>query len=146
VTTIGTLRGVLFTALGGLALMLAVQQDRGSSAAMGPGYVPVLTAGLVLTAGVLMVLRRRAEATPLGAYRSRPLVVLVAVVAFAGLLENIGFVAAACLVVFTASLGTDRGTWAERVALAGLLAAAAALAFVWGLGLPLPLMPAGWRD
>ena len=61
--------------------------------------------------------------------------------AFAFLIENAGLPAAIITTVIIAALGGQEFRWIEVVLLAIGIAVGAAAIFVYGLGLPMPLLP-----
>jgi hypothetical protein len=67
--------------------------------------------------------------------------VIVAAAAFALLIERAGLWVATPALVGIASLGDVDLTFTEVAALAAVLTGVATVVFVWGLGLPLNLLP-----
>ena len=70
-----------------------------------------------------------------------------AVIAFALLVESAGVVLAAMALVITSSCARAGGRRRDVGLLALALSLLAVLIFVWGLGVPLPVLPPplGWR-
>jgi hypothetical protein len=112
---------------------------------MGPGYFPVWVGGLVALLGLALALRSlRIDGPPLPRLRGRPVVfVLGASIAFGYLLKPLGLVLAAVVLVLASAFGGHEFRWKEVALLAVGLAAFAVAVFVYGLGLPFPLWPAG---
>lgn len=135
--------GIALTLVGLAAVWGATRYDIGTAARMGPGYMPLLI-GIALTLfGTILVGAasfHRTEA--IGEVTVRPvLLVLCGVLAFGLLIDDLGFLAAVAALVVFARLAGRGQHWAETVALAIGLPLLGASIFIWGLGLPLPLLP-----
>jgi hypothetical protein len=135
---------IALVAFGALALWLALDLPAGTWRRMGPGYAPVLAAGGLIVAGILATLGARAragDADPAALGRVDAfLVTLCGVLLFALLVERAGGIAAA------AALGALSGIAAQGLRLAAaaggaLIGIATLLAFAFGLGVPLALLP-----
>jgi hypothetical protein len=137
--------GVMFAGTGAAAMWGARGYPLGSTLNMGPGYFPTLLGGLLVVFGLVILVGglRRSEKIPAG-WPIRVLVVLpLAVVAFGLLMARAGFVPAmAVLVVFSAAAGRQF-RFKEVLLLALFLTALTVILFVWGLGLPYPLIRTG---
>jgi hypothetical protein len=149
------LAGIVFVAIGAAALVLGADLTIGTAAEMGEGYVPRAMAVALVGFGVLIVAARaRAAAPPSasppvagedadgGTPHWRPVVfVTAAVLAFAAALQTLGLLAAiACSV--TAANFAGRPLRAPHLAvLIVTLGFVVTAVFVWGLGLPLNLLP-----
>src|SRR5262245_13715943 len=135
------LAGLFLILVASLALVLAWPLRIGSTAAMGPGYLPKLLIAMQLVFG-LAVLAQGVFGAPdrLESWSLRPLVFILAAVAFFGLtIERFGLVAAVLGLVILATLA-HRGTRpVEGLLLAAVLAAFSVLVFVKALGLPMPV-------
>lgn len=145
--------GLGFTLIGAAALVVGRQYDRGTAESIGPAFVPMLAALVLCGFGVLIAARgfRRAlrDRRPDDIRRDsgrRRFAIILAVLGFAWLIERAGLVFAAPALVVIAALGDSELTLIEVASLAVFLTTAAALIFVWGLGLPLALLPPafGW--
>ena len=140
--------GLLFAFIGAVALVMGSRYEHGTTQSMGSGYVPALAGSLLCALGVLAAARAGrtnardvpASLMPLNVTR-RPFAVIVAVAAFALLIERAGLVVATPTLVGIASLGDVDLTLTEVAALAAVLTGIATVVFVWGLGLPLNLFP-----
>ena len=140
--------GLLFAFAGAAALVVGSRYERGTTQSMGSGYVPMLVGALLCALGVFVAARADQTSTsdvasrvpPLGTAR-RPFAVIVAVAAFALLLERAGLVVATPALVGIASLGDRDLTRTEVATLAAVLTGVAIVVFVWGLGLPLNVPP-----
>jgi hypothetical protein len=143
--------GVVFVAIGIAALSLGADLTMGTAADMGEGYVPRAMAVALLGFGTLLIvlkLWRGSRALELSGasaaerFRWRPLAfVTLAVFAFAIALEPLGLIAATALSAVAANLAGQPLRVRALVVLILVLAALVATVFVWGLGLPLHLLP-----
>jgi hypothetical protein len=137
--------GLMFAGTGTAAMWGARGYPFGSTLNMGPGYFPTVLGGLLVVFGLVILVRglRRSEKIPAG-WSIRALVVLpLAVVAFGLLMARAGFVPAmAALVVLSAAAGRQFRL-KEVLLLAVLLTALTVILFIWGLGLPYPLVKSG---
>jgi Tripartite tricarboxylate transporter TctB family len=139
--------GLLF---GGFGLFVAVyaatHYSIGSATRMGPGYFPTCIGALVALLGaVVLILSLRFDGPRLPRLQLRPaLLILAASVAFGYLLKPLGLVLASVVLVVVSAAGGHEFRWREALLLAGALAAFAIGVFVYGLGLPFPLLPQVW--
>ena len=135
--------GLLYIAFGALAVGLGTRYPLGSTARMGPGYFPVLVGSLLLVIGIVVAMRGlSARSERVGHLAIKPLVlVLGAVLLFAGLIEKAGLAVAVLGVVVVGYLANTHRRALELVVLALVLTAASVLIFHYGLKLPFKLWP-----
>jgi hypothetical protein len=135
--------GLMFFIFGILFLLMARVYPMGSTRQMGPGYFPALLGGVLAFIGIAL----SAKALWLGgeAIKSlglRPLILLaVAVLSFAGLVQPLGLVLSILILVVISSLGGRGFRFRETVGLFIVLAAISVGVFVYGFGLPLGVWP-----
>ena len=137
--------GVMLIATGAAALLMARNYAFGTTLRMGPGYFPSVLGGLLVLFGLYLVaagLRRNEKIE--GNWSLRALIVLpLSLVLFGLLMEHAGFVPALLvLIVGSAAAGTEFRL-IEVLLLAVALTAFSVALFIWGLGLPYPLL-VGW--
>jgi hypothetical protein len=127
--------GVMFFLIGLGALWFGREYEVGTAAQMGPGYFPKALGYGLLVFGAIFVLRGVAlEGQPIEASRWRPpLAILLAITAFALLIDRAGLVAAVVACVIVSALALQRPRWWETLALALLLAAFCVATFIYGL-------------
>lgn len=135
--------GVLFLAIG-IALMLIARNYRfGTAARMGPGFFPAMLGGLLAVLGLTLsipALARDGDAFP--RLHLRPLLtILIGIVIFALVLQPLGFVLSAAILVLVCGLADPELRFVESAGLAVLLTAFCVGVFVALLGLPLNLWP-----
>jgi hypothetical protein len=135
---------LLMIAISGAGLWLSSDLRVGTAMRMGPGYVPMALSWCGLAFGAMLLVRALSVAGPgVGAIAWRPLLAVTAAVAAFMAIERLGLVAAILAVTLISCIGDRETRWVQSFALAVLLAAFASLVFVKGLGLPMPLWPAG---
>lgn len=137
------LAGGFVLVLGLVCLAAVGDLEVGSAVEMGPGYVPRALAWFLVLAGLGMAaagLRREAPEPISIAWR--PVLLIPASVAlFGATVDRWGIVLAVLLSTVLASLASPISRRRETPWLAAGLAALAALAFVQGLGLAIPIWP-----
>jgi uncharacterized membrane protein len=139
--------GVMLIVVGAGSVIIARNYAFGTSLRMGPGYFPsVLGGGLVLFGLYLVVvgLKRKEKMEGGDNWSLRALVVLpLSVVLFGLLMEHAGFIPALLVLIFGSAAASTEFKLVEVLLLSiGLTAFSVAL-FIYGLGLPYPLL-AGW--
>jgi len=138
--------GVLCIAAGLGAVVMGRRYEFGTAAAMGPGYFPTILGALLVALGLVAsgrALRRGHGQSALGAFRPRPLVmVLASIVAFGVALPKLGLVVASMLLVVVSRLAAPGFRWLEVLVFGAALTALCSAVFVWGLKVPMLLWPA----
>ena len=137
--------GVMLIVTGAAAVILARDYAFGTMLRMGPGYFPSVLGGVLVLFGLYLLAQglRGGEMIE-DNWSLRALIVLpLSLVMFGLLMDHAGFVPALmALIVGSAAAGSEFKL-TEALLLAAGLTAFAVLLFVWGLGLPYPLI-AGW--
>lgn len=137
--------GIMFAATGAGAMWIAREYPVGSTRSMGPGYFPVALGGLLVVLGIVVMLRSiRSDEKLEPGWSARALIMLpLSVAAFGILMGKAGFVPAlGALVILSAAAGSEFRV-KEVVLLAASLIGVSVALFVWGLGLPYPLIKTG---
>jgi hypothetical protein len=135
--------GAIYLALAAVVIWIGRNYPQGSSARMGPGYVPMALGSILAIFGAVSVGRsflRPGEAISAPAWR--PLVLILgSVVLFGLLLDRVGvLIALPCLIVVSALASRNSRIDVTSVsALVGLVAFCVVV-FVKGLGVPMPLI------
>jgi hypothetical protein len=137
--------GVMLIGTGAAAIVIARDYAFGTALRMGPGYFPSVLGGLLVLFGLYLVaagLRHHVRIE--GNWSLRALIVLpLSLVLFGLLMERAGFVPALMvLIVGSAAAGSEFRLIEVLLLAVGLTAFCVAL-FIWGLGLPYPLL-VGW--
>jgi hypothetical protein len=137
--------GMMLIGTGVLALVMARNYAMGTTLRMGPGYFPALLGGLLIIFGLYLVvvgLRRNEKIE--GNWSLRALIVIpLSLVLFGVLMDRAGFIPALMVLIFGSAAAGTEFKLSEVVLLSIGLTAFSAVLFVWGLGLPYPLL-VGW--
>lgn len=135
--------GVVFFAIGIAFVAIAREYRLGTAARMGPGFFPTMLGGLLAGLGLLLAVPaivREGDTFP--RLHLRPLLTILAgIVVFALLLQPLGFVLAALVLIVVSGFADPELRLVESVGLALLLTAFSVGVFVVLLGLPLSLWP-----
>jgi hypothetical protein len=135
--------GILFIAVGIGFVVLAHGYRIGTPARMGPGFFPLVLGGILAALGLsLSIPALIRDGEPLPRLGLRPLLaVLASIVIFALLLQPLGFVLSAVVLVLIGGFADPELRRVESVGLALLLTAFSVAIFVVLLGLPFNLWP-----
>ena len=138
---------VMYIGTGAVGMWIARDYPFGSALRMGPGYFPTVLGGIMVAMGIYVLalgLRKDHEKIQ-GNWSIRALIVLpISMIAFGILMEEAGFIPAmAALIPISAAAGRDF-KWLEVVLLTIGLTIACAAGFIYGLGLPYPLIKGMW--
>ena len=135
--------GLMFIAVGILAIVIASNYTLGTAARMGPGYFPRILGILMIVLGAIIGLRSlRANGPPLPGWNWRPvLVVLGSVVLFGLVVNRLGLVFSTILLILMSSAASTEFRPKEAAISGVLLAALVVGVFVFGLKLQLGIWP-----
>jgi hypothetical protein len=134
--------GVMFIVVGGGAMLVARDYPFGSALRMGPGFFPTLLGGILVLFGLYVLARgvRRPERVE-ARWSLRALVMLpLSLVLFGILMERAGFVPALVVLAFGSAAAGREFKFVEVLLLTLVLTGLAVGIFIWGLGLPYPLL------
>jgi len=136
------LSGLMFLGIGAVAIYIAQDYPMGTALRMGPGYFPIVLGGIIGLFGIYELIKGLLKPEPIiGNWSIRALIILpVSAVIFGLLMEHAGFIPALITLVFVSALASDEfKLWEVAALAAGLMVGCWAL-FIWGLGLPYPLI------
>ena len=141
------LSGLLFCAVAAAAIWLSRDLDYGSTRNMGAGFFPRWIAILLLALGAFIALRGFVIDGPRLERISWPLAlpILASVVLFGVAVTQLGLLLAVALAIAAAAFAGRHYRRGEVALLAVGMALFCAALFVWGLGLPIDLLPPGLR-
>ena len=140
------LSGLMFTVIGTLGWWMARDYPFGSALRMGPGYFPTVLSVLMVIAGIYFLIKGiRSSQLVQGNWSIRALCVLpISMVVFGVLMEEAGFIPACLPLVIVSAAASKEFKWVEVTLLAVGLTIASAAGFIYGLGLPYPLIKGLW--
>ena len=137
--------GLMLIGTGVASMIIARDYAFGTALRMGPGYFPSVLGGMLTLFGLYLVgagLRRNDKIE--GNWSLRALVMLpFSLVLFGLLMDRAGFVPALMVLIVGSAAASSEFKLLESLALAVGLTAFAVVLFIWGLGLPYPLI-VGW--
>ena len=135
--------GLLFIAVGVGGLWIGADYPMGTAQRPGTGVLPyILSWCLVGTGGLLWIKALLVEGPGLTGWAWRPVIMIsLATVAFALLVDRYGLVAAMLASMTLAALGTPETRWGEYTIFAAIMLAIGIAMFIWGLGMPIPVLP-----
>jgi len=134
--------GMMLIGIGAAAMFIAREYRFGSALRMGPGFFPVILGGILIVFGVcVMAVGLKSGERIQGRVSLRALVLLpVSLILFGILMEAAGFVPALAALVFVAAASGREFKFVEVLLLTAFLTLASMALFIWGLGLPYPLL------
>lgn len=137
--------GLLFLVVGVGAYFIGSSYPMGTPQRLGTGVLPRILAWCLMGTGSLLVIKALAmEGTALSRWAWRPLImVTLAAAAFALLVDRAGLIVAMLASMTLVALGTPETRWREYSAFAVLMLCVGAGVFVWGLGMPISILPKG---
>ena len=138
--------GLMFICVGIAFAAGATNYSMGSSARPGPGYFPLILSAFMAVLGAVVLFKALTIETddgdPIGAFAWRPLIVIVAAIAFFGLaLPRLGMLVTVPILIVITSLAGDEFHWKGVVINAVVLTIGAWAIFIAGLKLTIPLYP-----
>jgi Tripartite tricarboxylate transporter TctB family len=134
--------GIMLIAFGAASIVIARDYPFGSTVRMGPGYFPsILGAILVLFGLYIMAAGLRTGEKITVCCSLRALIVLpLSLVAFGMVMIHGGFIPALTLLIFGSAVAGRQFKFFEVLVLTVILTGFSAALFIWGLGLPYPLI------
>jgi cytochrome bd-type quinol oxidase subunit 1 len=113
---------------------------------MGPGYFPIVLSGMMIAFGIaVMVMGVKNNEKMKGTWSFRALIVLpLATIAFGYMMEEVGFIPAMLVLIPFAAASGNEFKLVEIVLLTIGLTVLCTAMFIYGLGLPYPLIKGMW--
>lgn len=138
--------GLLYIVTGAAGMWIARDYPFGSALRMGPGYFPSVLGAMMIAFGVAVLLMGVKNNEKIkGNWSLRALIVLpLSTVAFGILMEAAGFIPAMLVLIPFAALAGREFKWLEVVPLTIGLTVLCTAGFIYGLGLPYPLIKGMW--
>ena len=134
--------GMMLIGLGAAAMFIARDYRFGSALRMGPGFFPTILGGILVVFGVcIAAIGMRHGERIQGHVSLRALALLpLSLILFGILMDLAGFVPALAALVFVSAASGREFKFLEVLLLTGILTLASLALFIWGLGLPYPLI------
>lgn len=139
--------GIFYIGLGAIGMWMARDYPFGSALRMGPGYFPSVLGGMMIAFGIavlLMGVKNNEKIKP--GFSWRALIVLpIGTVAFGVTMEEAGFIPALLLLIPISAAASKEFKWLEVALLTVGLTIMSLAIFIWGLGLPYPMIKGIWE-
>jgi hypothetical protein len=134
--------GVMLMAIAVAAIVIARDYPFGTALRMGPGYFPVVLGAVLIVFGLAILAGSlRGGERIAGSWSLRALIILpLSLILFGVLMQYAGFVPAMLVLIFGAATAGSEFRLIEVLLFALGLTALSVVVFVWGLGLPYPLL------
>jgi hypothetical protein len=134
--------GMMLVAIGAAALFIARDYRFGSALRMGPGFFPTILSVILIAFGVcITAVGLRSGEKVQGNLSFRAFLLLpLSLVLFGVLMDLAGFIPALAVLVFVSAASGREFKSMEVLALTTVLTVASVALFIWGLGLPYPLL------
>jgi uncharacterized membrane protein len=134
--------GLMLIAIGAAAVLIARNYPFGTALRMGPGYFPVVLGGVLIVFGLAILAGGlRGGERIAGSWSLRALIILpLSLILFGVLMRYAGFVPAMLVLIFGSATASSEFKLIEVLLFALGLTALSVIVFVWGLGLPYPLL------
>jgi uncharacterized membrane protein len=132
----------MLIATGAATMIIARNYAFGTTLRMGPGYFPTVLGGILILFGLYLVVSGlRSNDEIQGSWPLRAMIVLpLALVLFGVLMTHAGFLPALLVLIFGSALAGPQFRLVEVLLLSAALSVVSVALFVWGLGLPYPLI------
>jgi hypothetical protein len=134
--------GLVFAGTGAATMLIARHYPFGTTLRMGPGYFPRVLGGILVLFGLYVMARGlRINGKIQGNWSVRALIVLpLSMVLFGIMMEYFGFLPALVTLVFGSAAASREFKFIEVLLLTLMLTLLSVALFIWGLGLPYPLV------
>jgi hypothetical protein len=134
--------GMMFFGTGAGAIFMARDYPFGSTLEMGPGYFPVVLSGILILFGIYIMARGlRGNEKVQGNWSIRALIILpLSIVVFGVLMKLAGFIPALAALIFLSAASSRAFRLTEVLLLTVFLGVFSWAIFIYGLGLPYPLI------
>jgi len=134
--------GIMLIATGAASFLIARNYPFGSTTRMGPGYFPSMLGGILALFGLYVMATGLRTGEKIALHCSlRALIVLpLALVGFGILMTYAGFIPALALLIFGSAFAGREFKFVEVLLLTLILTGLSVAIFIWGLGLPYPLI------
>ncbi len=134
--------GVMLIVIGAGAMFIARDYRFGSALRMGPGFFPTILSAILIVFGVcITAVGLRSGEKIQGNLSLRAFLLLpLSLILFGVLMDLAGFIPALAVLVFVSAASGREFKSMEVLLLTTVLTVASVALFIWGLGLPYPLI------
>ena len=134
--------GVMLIATGAASILIARGYPFGSTTRMGPGYFPTMLGGILVLFGIYIMIvgLRTGEKITVPCSKRSLIVLSLSLVAFGVLMTYAGFLPALAVLTFGSASAGQQFKFSEILLLTLILTGLSVAVFIWGLGLPYPLV------
>jgi hypothetical protein len=134
--------GMMFLGTGAAAVFISRNYRFGTMLRMGPGYFPTLLGWILILFGIYIMVRGlRSNEKIKGSWSVRVLIMLpLSLVLFGILMVYAGFIPALAALVFVSAASGKEFKFVEALLVTVFLVMLSVAVFIWGLGLPYPLI------
>jgi Tripartite tricarboxylate transporter TctB family len=134
--------GIMLIAIGVASIFIARAYPFGSTMRMGPGYFPSILGGILALFGiyVLIIGLRRGEKITVHCSTRALIVLPFSLIVFGVLMTHAGFIPAMVALIFGSACAGRDFKFVEILLLTVVLTGLSVAIFIWGLGLPYPLI------
>jgi predicted MFS family arabinose efflux permease len=134
--------GMMFLGIGAGAIFGARSYPFGNTLRMGPGYFPTMLGWILVVFGIYVMVRGlRSDEKIRSNWSVRALIVLpISMILFGVLMELAGFIPALTALIFVSVASGREFNFKEVLLLTIFLGVISVAMFIWGLGLPYPLL------
>jgi hypothetical protein len=128
--------------IGAASILIARGYPFGSTMRMGPGYFPSVLGAILLLFGIYVMIigLRRGEKIAVHCSLRALIVLPLSLVAFGVLMTHAGFIPALVVLIFGSASAGREFKFVEVLLLTVILTGLSVAVFIWGLGLPYPLI------
>ena len=134
--------GIMLVGIGAGAIFFSRNYHFGSALHMGPGFFPTTLGGILIVLGFsIIAVGLRSSETIQGRLSLRAFIMLpLSLLLFGILMEWAGFIPAIVVLIFVSAAAGKRYRFGQILMLSVVLTTVSAALFIWGLGLPFPLL------
>lgn len=141
------LGGLFYIVTGAVAIWIARDYPFGSALRMGPGYFPTVLSGIMILFGIAIMTAglKNPEKLKGSNWSIRALIVLpISTAVFGWMMEEAGFIPAMLTLIPLSAASGREFQWKEVLLLTIGLTVVSIVIFIWGLGLPYPMIKGLW--
>jgi hypothetical protein len=134
--------GLMLIGIGAASIFIARGYPFGSTMRMGPGYFPSMLGGILALFGIYVMILglRRGEKITVHCSTRALIVLPLSLLAFGVLMNYAGFLPAMAVLIFGSACAGQDFKFVEILLLTVILTGLSIAIFIWGLGLPYPLV------